>query len=358
MRKILAAVMAAATFVSAINFSAFAADIMKDSGASSIFTSSFPLTVYGERTVANTDVVKPGSSVYILVPKSPFAGVSSGVLYDLTNKDKFTVSAKATEGAKYVKAISVVEKTAVNATLLDAPYTKVSQNRETFIKVDLKDDYTDAERKVVLEVSVKAKGATNTGTLKAKTVPFYVGNATTTYDSYANGTKGQIYKPVANEENEIIWSDNNYDVARLTFTADSDVAKSYPKLNTKWVESDYAEYFVDQDAFLFEFVSNPYISSTSRAVLEIYTPYFNHDTDEISVDGADVTIYEVTEEGLVDVTGQFTYGENDDGDYVFTTKTRKLGTYIFCEKELSEEVLDDEPADSVGTEKVPADTGR
>ena len=60
---------------------------------------------------------------------------------------------------------------------------------------------------------------------------------------------------------------------------------------------------------------------------------------------------------LVDVTADWSYGETDDGELAYTTKTRQLGTYIFCEASVAgaEEVPEEVPADDI--KDIP-DTGR
>ena len=173
---------------------------------------------------------------------------------------------------------------------------------------------------------------------------------------YAAGTGGVTLKPTKNDDNEIIWYDENDDIAMLTFEGDSSVDNFFPKLSTKWDNATYAEYFADQDAFIFDFISNPDISSTSRPVLTIYDPYYDYENDEVTVDPENVVIYKVVDGELVDDTANWAYDETEDGEMAYTTKTRQLGTYIFCEVAVagSEEVVE-EPVDDG---KVIPNTGR
>ena len=175
-------------------------------------------------------------------------------------------------------------------------------------------------------------------------------------EDFAAGTGGVTLKPTKNDDNEIVWYDENDDIAMLTFEGDSSVDNFFPKLSTKWDNSTYATYFADQDAFIFDFISNPDISSTSRPVLTIYDPYYDYEEDESLVDSENVVIYQVVDGELVDVTADWSYGETDDGEMAYTTKTRQLGTYIFCEVAVagSEEVVE-EPVDDG---KVIPNTGR
>lgn len=121
------------------------------------------------------------------------------------------------------------------------------------------------------------------------------------------------------------------EVARVRFFGDSDVNKYYLKLSTKWENADYAAYFNDQDSYIIDFKGAPKLSATSRADLEIYFP-FTDEEGNATVDPDEVSIYQVVDGELYNVTGQFQFKANDDGDAVFATRTRFLGTYILCEK--------------------------
>ena len=172
---------------------------------------------------------------------------------------------------------------------------------------------------------------------------------------YAAGTGGVVIKPTENDDNEIVWYDENQDIAKLTFEGDSDTNKFFPKLSTKWDNSTYAEYFADQDAFIFDFVSNPEISSTSRPVLTIYDPYYDWEEDETTVDAENVVVYKVVDGELVDDTANWNYGETEDGEMAYTCKTRQLGTYIFCEVAVAG--AEEEVVDPDGGKDIP-NTGR
>lgn len=291
---------------------------------------------------------------------------------DLVNSDYFKIDVDKEEGSKIIKAITKTEK--------DYDGT----GRKPVIKVEFKELMDDSDNKVQLKVTVKPKAKcveagmtktwydTNKDNEWVSTFKVFVKNDVNEGDqTYSAGTSGVVIKPLKNEENEIEWEDNNNTLARLTFDADSDVAKSYPKLSTKWSNDVYAAMFADQDAYIFDFVGNPTISATARPVLELYNP-FKNDDDEITLENPviflvndDATLAASTEEvelaqaildgRLVDITDKFTAGENEDGDYVFTTKTRTLGTYIICENYPSDEAFDE--AESV-PETPSEDTGK
>lgn len=330
------------------------------------------------------DGVKPGKKIYFRI---------KGAFADL---DVFKFDVSKGENAKQIKKVSVVEKRFGDGLeTIDGKVLVDPDERATVIQVELVDNMTDNEYKVSFDMKVKVddkNGATIGGVFFKKGTSSdkfeeigatWMYNTTDTTDDteFMAGTGGIMVKPVKNEENTVLWTDENRDLARLTFTADSDVAKYFPKLSTKWPNATYAQLFDDQDAFVFDFVGNPKISSTSRAVLELFCPFLDSD-DEYSVDPESVVIYQVADDAtlaastevelakaildgrLIDVTDKFTAGENEDGDFVYTTKTRTLGTYIIAEKAPSEEAFEEaegeapveEPTEN--TEKPNPGTGR
>ena len=250
-------------------------------------------------------------------------------------------------------------------------------SRENAIHVKLNNDYTDDDFKISPEVTFTAKEDITDEGREAEgkdgeiiaiakgskfTIDFtaHVSNDSITTDdeTFDAGTDGIIVKPEKDEDNTITWEDENDDIAMLEFEGDSDVSKYFPKLSTKWGDEDYAENFAGQDAYIFDFVGHPTISATSRPLLTIYNPFYDEDEDELTVPAEDVVIYEVVDGALVDVTDKFTAGQNDDGDEVFTIKTRTLGTYIFAEAPASspdEETAEPAPEDE---EKPNPGTGR
>ena len=134
------------------------------------------------------------------------------------------------------------------------------------------------------------------------------------------GDGGVVVKPQKNEDNEITWEDEKDTLAWLNFTSDDDAKKFFPKMTTKWDDQEYAEYFADQDAYLFDFIGNPQIASTSRASLRLRIPFLNEDGD-LSVDEDSIVVYQVVDGALVDITVKGRIHETDDGDWVFELKT-------------------------------------
>lgn len=338
--------------------------------------------------VNNNDTVTPDQKVYVKLSDvadqimdvdAGNAGLDTaraelGKLMDDEDYFKFKYK-KGSDNSKMILGISLVEKN------LDG------NGRDKYIEIKLADDYTDDEYKINPTFTFTAKddliydgtngvkrwytqeeidernlNVTETATISdgdkfEGEFTLWISNTELEADEdFAAGTGGVTLKPTKNDDNEIVWYDENDDIAMLTFEGDSSVDNFFPKLSTKWDNSTYATYFADQDAFIFDFISNPDISSTSRPVLTIYDPYYDYEEDESLVDSENVVIYQVVDGELVDVTADWSYGETDDGEMAYTTKTRQLGTYIFCEVAVagSEEVVE-EPVDDG---KVIPNTGR
>lgn len=353
MKKLMAAILAC-SMVASVGASTLisAADrIEKDSkiSASALLRDDDTLGFTG------TGDIKPASTYYVAIKDilaeipggsaiTDAAGTTSLTGDILQDKDAFKVSLKkGSDNSKIIKKLSVVEKKEIG--------------RTNAIKIETADVFTGDEYKITPEFKFVGQDATKKpeghnwkGITIETSMTLYVQNEEVTgdYDIEA-GTNGFVIKPAKNEDNEITWTQDGDNVARLTFYADSDVVKVFPKLSTKWDNSDYFEYFNDQDAFMFEFIGNNTVSSTSRALLEIYNPYVDEDGN-LTVDPESIWVYEVKDGELVDVTDSWTKTTNEDGDEVLTTKTRVLGTYILAEEEVS---IGDFDEPSTGEPSVP-----
>ena len=381
MKKLLSVVLAAAT-VASVGVTAFAADyelngvLVYDDSHNNVYANG-------------NDTVTPDQKVYVSLAEvgADIADQMTATLGGdpdvpgslLQDEDFFKFKyKKGSDNSKMITGIKLVEKDIGEA-----------GGRHEYIEIALADDWTDDEYKINPTFTFTAKddiylkkdksrwvtgddfadmSATTQATYFANPVisdgdefegefTIWISNTEEDADAdYAAGTGGVTLKPTKNDDNEIIWYDENDDIAMLTFEGDSSVDNFFPKLSTKWDNATYAEYFADQDAFIFDFISNPEISSTSRPVLTIYDPYYDYEEDESLVDSENVVIYAVVDGELVDDTANWTYGETEDGEMAYTTKTRQLGTYIFCEVAVagSEEVVE-EPVDDG---KVIPNTGR
>ncbi|MEM1484924.1 hypothetical protein V6615_08580 [Oscillospiraceae bacterium PP1C4] len=321
MKKVIALVLAVAT-VASLSISAFAAktDVVLDS----MVTGKTDAKLIGDK-------IAPDKTLYYAVDNK------------YNSEDDYKVKFTKGDNSKLIKKISMVEKDITGDVA-----------REYCVKIELNDDMTDKEYKMNPKVTFTGKKDSN---IKDEfSFKFWISNTEKVGDNtWTAGTGGFIAKPTKNDDNEVIWENDNKDIAKLTFSADSDVSKYFPKLSTKWDNAEYAAKFADQDAYIFSFVGNPSISATSRPVLTIYNPYVNDD-DEVTVAAEDVVIYELVDGALIDATAKFTATTNDDGDSVFTTKTRTLGTYIFAQAAATEAAAEEVPATDDG--KVVPNTGR
>ena len=352
MKKLLAAVLAVACALSLGSVAVFAADADYVVDLDTAYFDNGNAAAYDG---ANT--VMPNKTLYFELPSvftddgngNPVPGsLIDASLY--TDSDFFKAKFdKGDDNTKMIKSMALSEK-------------NINGNRGPWLEVKLQDDWTDDEYKINPFVKLTAKediGFMLDGeVLQFNVGNYYISNQSEDADQdYSAGTGGVVLKPTEDDDNEITWEDENNTIARLTFTGDSDTDKFFPKLSTKWDNSDYEEYFADQNAFIFDFVAHPTISSTSRATLELYNPYYDADEDDLTVAPEDVIIYEVDLDSgeLIDVTDKFTAGENDDGDYVFTTRTRTLGTYIMAEAAVIDDAADDTTED--GGKEIPS-TGR
>lgn len=382
MKKLLAAALAVAT-VASLSTVSFAANEwpvdLPTEGVTAIFDDGTGAAYDGANTV------KPDKTLYFEVGNMVFTDRTSGDTYVLygeyyTDKDLFKVKTdKGDENAKMIKSMALSEK-------------NIQGSRGPWFEIKLNDDYTDDEFKINPSFTVTAKDdfyATTTqdannnyilrpvdgdNTIPANSIvvnkgdkiiydvgKYYISNSTDNADQdYMAGTGGIVLKPTKNDDNEITWEDENNTIATLRFYSDDDAAKFFPKLTTKWDNADYAEYFADQNAFIFDFVGRAAgetkIASTSRATLELYNPYYDWDEDVLTVAPEDCVIYQIVDGELVDVTASFTALQNDDGDYVFQTKTRELGCYIIAEAEAAAVV---DPGTTAPTDEKPVpNTGR
>lgn len=386
MKKLLAAALAVAT-VASLSTVSFAANEwpvdLPTEGVTAIFDDGTGAAYDGANTV------KPDKTLYFEVGNMVLTDRTSGDTYVLygeyyTDKDLFKVKTdKGDENAKMIKSMALSEKSIT--------YKGVT-GRGPWFEIKLNDDYTDDEFKINPSFTVTAKDdfyATTTqdannnyilrpvdgdNTIPANSIvvnkgdkiiydvgKYYISNSTDNADQdYMAGTGGIVLKPTKNDDNEITWEDENNTIATLRFYSDDDAAKFFPKLTTKWDNADYAEYFADQNAFIFDFVGRAAgetkIASTSRATLELYNPYYDWDEDVLTVAPEDCVIYQIVDGELVDVTASFTALQNDDGDYVFQTKTRELGCYIIAEAEAAAVV---DPGTTAPTDEKPVpNTGR
>ena len=344
MKKLLAVVLAAVMALS-LGVVAFAAE----------YDATYTYDVKdGSKTAKNE--IYPDDSVYlklngIKVDVPQIANLSRTTAVTLNEKDftdgdlwkvKFD---KGGDNSKMIAKISLSEK-------------NYGGDRGPWVKIETKADYTTDEFKIKPSMTLTAKDDITIGgvvrfvkgdKINVDFGTIYISNDEDPADQdYAAGTGGVVLKPTKNDDNEITWEDEQNTIAVLKFMGDDNQTKFFPKLSTKWEDADYAEYFADQDAFIFNFkgsvAGETKISSTSRATLELYNPYYDSDEDEYTVDPENCIVYQVQEDGTM-AEAAFKVVENEDGDMVFQTKTRELGIYIIAEKPYTTAVEDVETPD-------------
>lgn len=175
--------------------------------------------------------------------------------------------------------------------------------------------------------------------------------------NFVAGEKGVVIRPVKNETNTITWENSDRTLARLTFQADSDTDYLCPRLSTRWSNEDYRNFFDDQDAYLFDFVSNPDIPAQTRGTLELYNPFLDRDGDYYR-DVRDLYLYQVVD-GILKEVDFDPVLENDDGEEVLRLRTRTLGTYVVCEDPLDlDDLYGDEDKDDNKKPSRPSDANK
>ena len=344
MKKLLAVVLAAVMALS-LGVVAFAAE----------YDATYTYDVKdGSKTAKNE--IYPDDSVYLKlngikvdVPQIADPSWTTAVTLnekDFTDGDLWKVKFdKGGDNSKMIAKISLSEK-------------NYGGDRGPWVKIETKADYTTDEFKIKPSMTLTAKDDITIGgvvrfvkgdKINVDFGTIYISNDEDPADQdYAAGTGGVVLKPTKNDDNEITWEDEQNTIAVLKFMGDDNQTKFFPKLSTKWEDADYAEYFADQDAFIFNFkgsvAGETKISSTSRATLELYNPYYDSDEDEYTVDPENCIVYQVQEDGTM-AEAAFKVVENEDGDMVFQTKTRELGIYIIAEKPYTTAVEDVETPD-------------
>ena len=308
-----------------------------------------------DKDLNGDDGIQSGSTVYFMIKDNE---------YKFGSDDYWKLKISKGDNGKYIKALSDVTKK-FSGNMYNAINGEVVQGtggaRYRYIKAELNEIYTDDEIKISLDMRLTAKdaaveriGVDDDTEFKVNDFTFYMKNLVKAADGdWRVGVGGLMLNPVKNDWNEVTYYDEDGDLAYLKFFGDSDTGKFYAKLSTKWEHADYASYFNDQDAYIFQFTGSPSLSSTSRADLQIYSPFVDDDGNE-TFDPEQAVIYQVVDGDLFDITDSFTYEEGDNGDMAFCTRTRFLGTYIICQKPV-DEASNDDVVDLVPDDLVPDD---
>ena len=375
MKKALSAMLAASMALSFASVGAFAASANTSADKTGTITPDATEVVDGDGNSYNAksgvtvtpssgkvviDTVTPNSTIYIRLDGN--TAISNGRLNpatgaDLANDKLFSFSSTKKTNSKLVKSIEVVTNKAIGSV----------SGRNNWLKITLNDGTMTSEQKFEGTVTFKAKKTSDSeglhngfsgdvaylGDTYTLDLSIWVNNSKIT-DGDNPGTGDRVYfDPTANDTNTLIWGD---DRASLKFEAGSNPDKFYARLSTKADMNIYSEYGdpLNADLYFYDFVGNPTVPSTSRAVLTLGVPW---DLDAAYVpDPEKCYIYQVINGELVDVTNQFTYSEDEQEIAGWSIKTRQLGTYIVSDTELDLEIADEDSAPSDSDKDVP-DTG-
>lgn len=310
--------------------------------------------------------IVPGQTFYIWLGEDgesyPTITNNDTTVYpeDLADKDLWKIKLdKSGDGANLIESITQVSNKSITLPGHQDSDTKNRTDRGSWLKVNLKDSLTTEELKAKIVVTFTAKkdavdedGKKNTNLPKSDSDYLSGDKAELLIELWINNTKikgtdadvdggDRIYfDPTSGDENIMTWNDEDDEIASLQFDADSDTEEFYARLSTKVDNSIYSKYGdpVNADLFFFDFVSNPKLPSTSRAVLTLGYPWDDDDDskdDEYLPDPAQCYIYLVDSEGfLQDVTSQFTYSEDDYDIAGWSAHVRQLGTYVISDVKL------------------------
>lgn len=292
-----------------------------------------------DKALNDDDGIQPdGNKIYFMIREEDAGG--NRTLFD--DDRYYRVRVSKGDNGKYVKSLKVVTKNVNKENLYSAlngePIPGTS-GRHRFIEVEFNPLYDDSEVKVTFNLrltptndAVERGYARDGEELRVRDFYVRIKNIERAADNdWEVGVNGLLLKPLSNDWNEVTWYDEDGDLAYMKFFADSDVDSFYSKLSTKWEHADYASYFNNQDAFIFDFTGSPKLSATSRADLEIYNPFVDADGKE-TMDPKTAVIYQIIDGNLYDISASFEYREGENGEMAYCTRTRFLGTYIICEK--------------------------
>lgn len=365
MKKVLSAVLAASMALSFASVSVFASEdkpldsaqlnndwiVADGDGNEADLNGTLSEVLSSSGNNVTIDGIQPDQTVYVRLPGELVAENGAKVASEyVTDKDYFSLSTdKDGDGAKLIGSITGQSNKKIG-----------SSNRGSWMKIEIKDSFTDSDLKAKVELTFKAKSQLNkdhpntlaSGEKIVSNFTLWINNDKEKGDSVDREAGDKfVWEPADNEENTIVWGD---DRAALKFDADDDASKFYAKLSTKSMSDIYTEYGdpADADLWFYDFVGNATIPSTSRATLTLGIPW--EDDDDYVPNAEDCFIYTVDADGyLTDVTENFTYSEDAEEIEGWSIKTRTLGTFIVSDTELDIESIDvDEPADETTSSDV------
>lgn len=294
--------------------------------------------------------VHPGKEYYVALPDDSTnvpLGDGSATIADITDDDEFSFKLDRDKNGGLLDAVSFVSK------------RFNGKERQDYIKIDMDDSDMTEDEKLTFDVYFKAKHSEDAKWSSGDRVnirfELWVNNDVEDGED-ADFEVGEdvVFNPVSNETNIINWGDN-YDVATVKFEANDDADKFYAKLSTKANTQIYRDYGdpANADLFFRTFVGAPRLDTTSRATVTLYNPWSQDDDDDYDIDPYNVYIYEADGGELKDITGNFTYVDEDEtemGTDGWQTRTRTLGSYVLSDMPLDtfyDDVSIEEPVSEI-----------
>lgn len=146
------------------------------------------------------------------------------------------------------------------------------------------------------------------------------------------GIESDVMYPDSDYENstaDYCWESLGRICAELNHS-DSAVLNYIPKLSTFWTDGLLLKKFSSASAFIRDFGN---ADMKTNVQLLITNPFVTFDGEE-TIPHQNIVIYQYHGKGLTDVTNQFRYTKNSDGDGAFITRTSNLGIYILSSEKV------------------------
>lgn len=146
------------------------------------------------------------------------------------------------------------------------------------------------------------------------------------------GVESEVLYPQDDYENssaDYCWESLGRICAEIS-ASNSENLPHVPKLSTFWMDGTVLKKFSMNSAFIRDFGSTTLKSAVSLAITN---PFISFDGEE-TVPHEDVIIYEYVNGHLKNVTKQFRYGKNSNGEGAYVTSIKKLGVYILSDKKI------------------------
>lgn len=267
-------------------------------------------------------------------------------LSELENSKAFSLSLKSSTNAQYVKSLrtapdemkkpdrpSFAVKLTENAVLdpltlgYNATYTALTDTELSVREAGKtnSDQTLSVARGAKLTFAVSLRIEYDK-LLRFNTTPRYAADLTETRSvDWASGISSDTMTAEKGDDSDYAWTSLGRICAELN--VGSATISTAPKLSAIWRDGDLRAKFTKGNAFYRSFAAS---TVDGKVTLKLTNPFVTIDGKE-SIAHSKVKIYEVQNGKPVNVTKQFRYGENSDGEGAFYTTTDHLGTYIITD---------------------------